>query len=985
MALSGTIYTNVSSHWRLQLEWTATQSITGNYSTVTAKLYWIALDSYGAVYSSATKTCGIQFNSGSWITTSAAGMAQLDPNEKKLIQTATTTIYHNADGTGSFSVDGYFDAQVTLNGTYYGTINLTETTFTLDTIPRASTLTSSASWTAGNNLPISINRYSSSFTHTVKIYVNNTLIKTLTGVGTTATASFTTTENTNIFTQLAQSSSKSTKITVETYSGGTLIGSNDYTGTCTAPNASTTNAPASFNIGGSFSVSITSANSSFTHTIKLKNGGTVYKTYSNQGTSMTFDTSDIASTLYNATPNSNTLNLTLECTTYYNGVQVRTPTTESITANVTNSNPTFGSGFTYRDSNSTTVAITGNDQYIIQNYSTVTVDIPTSAKATAVNGATMVQYVATLNGKTITQPYSSSATVSFNFGTVNATSNLTLTVKAVDSRGNSTTVTKTVNVLPYSPPVVVTSATRANNFDVQTTLKLSGSISLLNVAGTNKNSIQSIQYHYKDSSSGTWGSWNNFSYSMNGANYTASDVVLNLDNLKAWNIEVKVTDKLTTTTIALTVPIGQPIVFIDTAKKSVGINQFPTNSGTFEVTGSVYLTPSSSGAQIASIFTANTYKTYINFVAATGSNDPGFIMHETSSDSANINKGVLHLCPSDDNDNTNDYVTIHGTNDPEAIKLYTGGNIYTIGDITANSATLDYLVVAGGEVTASSTNIGIMVGSNSGYNVKIDSDEVSAFNNGSASYLHLNPDGSIVTVGNTTGGEFFVRNVMRISDVDLSTTIAGNATSLLRFVATGGYGYIQTGKSSSDTNAILRITRTSTTGTNIAQFLIYSDYSTFYGDVNIANNALIFSDGGSTNIDHIWWDDNNGTYHFVNDGTYKSTGNAVLKASSFTTTSDRELKTNIKDFSETFSERAIDKIRRTKVRTYNYKHDLETKLKGRNAPDIRVGLIADEAPKEIRGVDGTSIDLYAMISFTWQAIQELHEQIEYLQEKLKKR
>jgi hypothetical protein len=93
---------------------------------------------------------------------------------------------------------------------------------------------------------------------------------------------------------------------------------------------------------------------------------------------------------------------------------------------------------------------------------------------------------------------------------------------------------------------------------------------------------------------------------------------------------------------------------------------------------------------VGSVFTdgQNTAKTYINFSSASGSNDPSQIYHETSSYTADINKGVLHICPSDDNDNTNDYVAIHGTNDPETIRIYTGGNVTTTGSITASGGFL---------------------------------------------------------------------------------------------------------------------------------------------------------------------------------------------------------------------------------------------------------------------------------------------------------
>jgi hypothetical protein len=82
-------------------------------------------------------------------------------------------------------------------------------------------------------------------------------------------------------------------------------------------------------------------------------------------------------------------------------------------------------------------------------------------------------------------------------------------------------------------------------------------------------------------------------------------------------------------------------------------------------------------APIADSFIGNTSKSYISFGVVAGSNDPGFIMHESSSVAAYQNMGVLHLCPSDDN-STNDYISIHGTNDPDVLKLHTSGLIETV-------------------------------------------------------------------------------------------------------------------------------------------------------------------------------------------------------------------------------------------------------------------------------------------------------------------
>ena len=88
---------------------------------------------------------------------------------------------------------------------------------------------------------------------------------------------------------------------------------------------------------------------------------------------------------------------------------------------------------------------------------------------------------------------------------------------------------------------------------------------------------------------------------------------------------------------------------------------------------------------------STTDKSYIYFKAGTNSNDPGFIMHETSESSSpdERNEGVLHLVPSDDN-GYGDYVSIHGTNDADAIKLHTNGRIETAANIQ-----LDFLSGSG--------------------------------------------------------------------------------------------------------------------------------------------------------------------------------------------------------------------------------------------------------------------------------------------------
>ena len=86
------------------------------------------------------------------------------------------------------------------------------------------------------------------------------------------------------------------------------------------------------------------------------------------------------------------------------------------------------------------------------------------------------------------------------------------------------------------------------------------------------------------------------------------------------------------------------------------------------------------------------------------------------------------------------------------------------------------------------------------------------------------------------------------------------------------------------TNAIDSIDLTNIVGnTTITGSLTTTDV------INFGNTALIASNAGTSNIDHIWHDDAPsvlgapGTWHFCSDTTYRATGNSTLRAASIDT------------------------------------------------------------------------------------------------------
>lgn len=182
-----------------------------------------------------------------------------------------------------------------------------------------------------------------------------------------------------------------------------------------------------------------------------------YRDISKTGSSYTFSlTTSERNVLRNATSgNSRTVyfyvRTTIGGTSYYSSL--------GKTLTIAGDAPTFLSrNVKYADTNSSVTKITHNSLMIVQNKSNLSV---TYTAATAKKGASISSYSFTLNGVTKT---STSAGGTINFGTINSQSNLTLSAKAIDSRGLSTTIEKTITCYEYSAPYFVSfNAFRANS------------------------------------------------------------------------------------------------------------------------------------------------------------------------------------------------------------------------------------------------------------------------------------------------------------------------------------------------------------------------------------------------------------------------------------------------------------------------------------------------------------------------------------------
>ena len=288
-----------------------------------------------------------------------------------------------------------------------------------------------------------------------------------------------------------------------------------------------------------------------------------YRDIPKTGTSYTFNLTEAErNVLRAAVPNSNTLSVifyvktVISGQTYYN---TATRTMTIVDAAPTMSNPT------YQDSNSTTTAITGNDQQIIQLNSNLSITIPAASPQ---KYATITKYQVTINGTTREQ----NAAGVMNWGTLNVSSNTTATVKAIDSRGNSVTKSMTIQVEAWSFPYANISCKRQNNFYTDTILNVSPTISSL--GGQNTVTVQERHKKVSDAS-----------YSSPVTIQPNTDVTLQLDNTYDWNVMILVSDRLQTSMYNIIVQKGMPIVYFDRKNSSTGFNCFPQKANSVESEG----------------------------------------------------------------------------------------------------------------------------------------------------------------------------------------------------------------------------------------------------------------------------------------------------------------------------------------------------------------------------------------------------------------
>lgn len=148
--------------------------------------------------------------------------------------TGTVDITHDADGDLTMSVAAAMDIE---QGTYTPNDMSISDTMTLTTIPRASTMSFTTSQTMGSTYTFTITTASSSFTHAIAWSFGGTSGTAVSSIA-AGTTSVTYSPPIATFAPLCTSATSGTMTyTLNTYSGGTLVGSKSYTATLYVPSS----------------------------------------------------------------------------------------------------------------------------------------------------------------------------------------------------------------------------------------------------------------------------------------------------------------------------------------------------------------------------------------------------------------------------------------------------------------------------------------------------------------------------------------------------------------------------------------------------------------------------------------------------------------------------------------------------------------------------------------------------------------------------
>lgn len=246
-----------------------------------------------------------------------------------------------------------------------------------------------------------------------------------------------------------------------------------------------------------------------------------YRDVSKTGTSYTFSLTDAERDALRQACTGNSMTVRFYLKTKIGGTYYYSSIAKTMT--ITNGNPTLSP--TVVDTNSTTIALTGDNNKLIKYFS----NAQWAHNAAAVKKASISQYIMSNGGTSYNTPS----------GTINGVQNNSFAFTVKDSRGNVTSQTLTRTMINY----VKLTADLSVKMTVagEATLKCTGNY-FDGSFGSQSNTL-TFKYRYKELN-GSYGNWVTATPSKSGNTYSISPTISGLDYRKKYVFQFNVVDKL---------------------------------------------------------------------------------------------------------------------------------------------------------------------------------------------------------------------------------------------------------------------------------------------------------------------------------------------------------------------------------------------------------------------------------------------------------
>lgn len=618
MATSGSFLTNAISgggrRGRLRFSWTSTSSVANNTSSISWTLKgvqelagWQNAENFYVVVD------GTRYTSD----------ARRQLTEGLTVLSGTTVVTHNAAGARSFTASA---GAAIYN---YGTANSTGSgTYTLNTIPRASNITSFSRYaysakildvqcTADKHFDQVSTRVNGGAWTTISVgsrtshnwsigsnYTPGTTYKVELQVRNTASGIWSSTSTINI---------KTARLSTATMAGLTINASNVNTTT---------------NVTVTVSQELAAMTNSLALYYKTSAGANrlVTTVGSGAGGARTVGiTAAMKQDILTNTRTSTSVNFWVDVTTLWYGANEGTLYSQGMTkVTITPSAPSIGNSTTYLNATASHVTLLGSNQYIIGGKST----LRTNYSGVAPWGYGNIASVVVTIGKTTASTTSSSASGYIDIANADAHGTVNGTIRVTDSRGASSSRSFSVRGLPYAAPQVTSlNPEREYQYEAPTWLKVNLRYNALDVSGR-KNTI-TASYRVKQNPSGAWGAWQNATGSIGGSGqsltYNINQYMTTYPTTNEYTVEFRVEDKITgfVTTSAL-IRRGIPLLKFQEASITAGVPLMGVNTSGFPVAGRYHLGMQRLGVStnLNNLVTEGTYYTPATADASTMGNRP---------------------------------------------------------------------------------------------------------------------------------------------------------------------------------------------------------------------------------------------------------------------------------------------------------------------------------------------------------------------------